>query len=282
MWIWDDLHESANATVPFASLRESIWAARAILGRSADAVRADVTARTRHLEITVELSPPDSYSPEWDELVQAPDVYRARTQAALATATLQLAEELDRLGLVVSPESLRDTGTEARIAGTRREGIRAMPPTWRREREAVSVVGLEGGTYVLERGRRVERFCDHRSGEPIAPVPLLVGETYWMHGTEIDVAQVTEADVAALAGARSAVDLVGFLALELQYGALDPARARARLLRGWLEARDALSIEAGPVAVANSQRLITRRRGEVAWTPWSEDPRLLLAEPSEA
>jgi hypothetical protein len=187
---------------------------------------------------------------------------------------------IGELGLVPARAQPLEPEVEARIAFTRRDFARAMPPTRRRVREARTISSrtpIDATTV----------FCDHRTGAEVDPVPLLDGEDYWTTRqidriATIDVAAVDNASLRALDSAPRAVDLYAFLARELQYGPLDVPAARKTLLRGWLESRDAISLEAGEVAVKNSQLLMHRRtRRPLTWTAWPADPRILIADPPE-
>lgn len=282
MWTWEDEHQSATLTIPFASAREARWAAQRMPGWRAESVQVATSGTTRFFTIEAFIDAPDSYSDEWNELANDPERYRARTRAALARATTKVERELEHLGLVASAAATLAPEVEACIERTRRDRARAMPPTRRRAREAVSVLAESADGYVLERGRTIEAFCDHLTGERLAPVPLMVGEAYWMNGAEIDVANVDDGSLRALEGATSPFDLRAFLARELQYGPLDVAAATKTLLRAWLEAHDALCLDAGTIAVENSQRVIERTREAGPWTPWSRDARIVVRQPNDA
>ena len=287
MWTWDEEHEDGALSVPFATWREAMWAARLIGSSYADGVDIRVGATmSRFLSIGVELGSPDSYSDEWEEMERDPDGYRARTQAAIARAKAKVDDEIARLGITPAPYQPFSPEVEQRITDTRTRLGRAMPPTRRAVRAAVTISEATPTGYRAER-QTIDAstvFCNYLTGEAIPPVPLLVGETYWMTGNGPIVATVDVADVepgaeSALAGMLHDVDLRAFLARELQYGPLDLARARSLLLRDWLDKRHALSLEAGPVAVANSQTLLDRRLGPATWTPWPEDARIVLRAP---
>lgn len=295
MWTWDHEHEAGSLSVPFASAREATWAHRTLgSGWYAESIQVRIGATTgRFLGISAEVAKPDSaYDDEWDEIDDRYEHYRARTQAALAGSVAKVDAELAALGLTPAPRAEFAADAEQRIADVLPRIGRAMPPTRRHTRDAVYVSEVIPAGYRAEH-RTIDAstvFCNYQTGEAIPPVPLVVGEMYWMTGNcpivaTVDVADVPPGAESVLADilpgdARPTIDLRAFLARELQYGPLDVDRARGILLRRWLAEHNAVSTEAGPIALANSQRMLERRLGPGTWAPWPEDGRILLRTPA--